>query len=592
MRHTLVTSAFVGLGVFTTSALCPAQGVGGLAGGGPLVNPASHPPCVTDTQWVAIQAEVAAHSEHRRIGPAGIPSRFRFYPMAGTLSSDTFTSNYVDLNPLPGFVDFRCDDYTYDGHDATDVLIRTFEEQSIGVPIYAAQDGVVVALDDGHPDQVTQPTGNELPNFVAIDHGNGRVCYYLHMKRNSVAVGLGQNVVAGQQIGLVGSSGNSTYPHLHFATYDNGSVTEPFSGLCRPGTSGWVDQPTCNSGVYLQEFAVSRVSLAGTSPPAIMPRTSNLGLGDNLVYLWVIAPNLPPLSTWQVKFYRPSGTVAFNSGPTGFNNPTDFNWSWWWWSFNVTEMHTTTGTWEVELLLNGVSQVRGPIEVLTTYDPGFNRPPEPITVALEPAQPAAWHPIRCVVTSSSLLDDLDYDVVSFRYEWFVNGQKIRDVTSAARSDVLPAQAEGNTVTCRVTPQDAQSTGSSRATPTVVVRPLPWTDLGFPKAGSFGNPVMFSDGDTLANTAGTFEVKSGFPLSFMALFVGFTPGTQPFMGGVLVPTPPSRILGLMLDGTGCLSLPYLWPPDATGLEIYFQGWILDPGTSRGVSATNALQASAP
>jgi len=53
-------------------------------------------------------------------------------------------------------------------------------------------------------------------NYVVIDHGNGEFSFFCHLRRNSLKVGKGERVKAGQQIGEVGSSGDSAEPHLHY----------------------------------------------------------------------------------------------------------------------------------------------------------------------------------------------------------------------------------------------------------------------------------------------------------------------------------------------------------------------------------------
>lgn len=53
-------------------------------------------------------------------------------------------------------------------------------------------------------------------NQVVIDHGNGEFSFYGHLQPGSVRVRVGQEVARGERIGAVGSSGNSTEPHLHF----------------------------------------------------------------------------------------------------------------------------------------------------------------------------------------------------------------------------------------------------------------------------------------------------------------------------------------------------------------------------------------
>jgi len=88
----------------------------------------------------------------------------------------------------------------------------------IGVHLVAARTGVVVELVEDQPD--AEPGGNPsgTHNHINIQHPDGSVAFYAHLKEMSVLVRVGDHVTAGDTIGLSGNSGTST-PHLHFGVY-------------------------------------------------------------------------------------------------------------------------------------------------------------------------------------------------------------------------------------------------------------------------------------------------------------------------------------------------------------------------------------
>ncbi len=99
-----------------------------------------------------------------------------------------------------------------------------------GKPLIAAADGTVVGVIDRFEDQVPNDAkGDQLPffpggNTCVIDIGNGYYAFYAHMKPGSVKVKEGQKVKRGDVIGMLGSSGNSSAPHLHFHVMDGPSI--------------------------------------------------------------------------------------------------------------------------------------------------------------------------------------------------------------------------------------------------------------------------------------------------------------------------------------------------------------------------------
>jgi len=86
-----------------------------------------------------------------------------------------------------------------------------------GSPIVAAGDGTVIYAGGR----------GSYGNTVMIDHGNGVVTLYAHQLSGGIRVRNGQRVEKGQRIGTVGSTGNSTGPHLHFEVRVNGAAKNP-----------------------------------------------------------------------------------------------------------------------------------------------------------------------------------------------------------------------------------------------------------------------------------------------------------------------------------------------------------------------------
>jgi len=92
-----------------------------------------------------------------------------------------------------------------------------------GDPVYAADNGFVVYAGWSNVG---------YGNLIVIDHGNGWQTWYAHLSLAYVACG--QNVWQGSTIGGIGSTGNSSGPHLHFETRYQGGLPNPFNVLPAP----------------------------------------------------------------------------------------------------------------------------------------------------------------------------------------------------------------------------------------------------------------------------------------------------------------------------------------------------------------------
>ena len=185
---------------------------------------------------------------------------------------------YADHDPADGAMQFDClafnglkdFPYCYDAHDGSDFMLidgfMAMDKDS--AEIVAAASGTVIEIEDGNYDRCfADPLtwkincdGHPMRgNYVKLLHEGGYQTWYWHMKTGSVMVAVDQHVNCGDVLGLVGSSGNSSNPHLHFEvrvpTDEAGGTTwmDPFAGPKSQPESLWVlqqDPTTLLPGAY------------------------------------------------------------------------------------------------------------------------------------------------------------------------------------------------------------------------------------------------------------------------------------------------------------------------------------------------------
>jgi len=197
-------------------------------------------------------------------------------PLDCTPGETCWIAKYMDQDAAPKSAkDYRCGNHTVDGHRGTDFALQDLRTMHMGVAVKAAAAGIVKGVRNNMEDisskKLKDPSvikGKECGNGVYIAHEDGWSTQYCHMKRGSVLVMKGQRVEAGQKLGLVGLSGMTEFPHLHFAARKDKVLVDPFSGI-GGGDCGKNAQPLWNAKV-LAGFpygpAIQNVGFAGAVP--------------------------------------------------------------------------------------------------------------------------------------------------------------------------------------------------------------------------------------------------------------------------------------------------------------------------------------
>lgn len=182
-------------------------------------------------------------------------------PIKGTETED-WVVNYFVAHPKAGqFRDFRGGPNTYPKpgtdehrHTGTDFCVPNFRWMDRSFPVYASASGKVIFLHDGETDRNTSrrcPGG--LGNHVKIKHPNGFTTLYGHLKNRSISVKRGQYLGVGRKIGVVGSSGRSDGPHLHFELRDrDGNVVDPSQN------DYWINPPKYDPPFSIMDFSVQK----------------------------------------------------------------------------------------------------------------------------------------------------------------------------------------------------------------------------------------------------------------------------------------------------------------------------------------------
>jgi murein DD-endopeptidase MepM/ murein hydrolase activator NlpD len=269
-------------------------------------------------------------------------------------------SNFVDHSATyPDAVqDYNCGVRSYDlpsgyNHAGTDIFSSPFPWMKMNndqVIVVAAAAGYVIYKEESKYDKNCDFNNDGQWNAVYIGHDDGSLAWYGHLKQNSLTnIPVGERIEAGEYIGVMGSSGFSTGPHLHFELYDaTNQLVDPFAGDCNPTTSGswWKTQksytepqllkimthsiPPVPYGCYEDEKYNKRTNFSNGQTVYLTSYYRDQSIGD-IAYHRLIAPDSSVFEQWEKEFEQ------------------NYASSYWYWQMNVTST-LDRGRWSYEIV--------------------------------------------------------------------------------------------------------------------------------------------------------------------------------------------------------------------------------------------------
>lgn len=312
-------------------------------------------------------------------------------------------TGYVDHDTaFPGQLrDYTCGRHTYDtyggyNHQGTDYYIWPFSWNKMAenaVQVVAAAPGVIVGRIDGNPDQ-SCTFNNQSWNAVYVRHADGSIAWYGHLKTGSVTPKqIGDTVAAGEYLGVVGSSGNSTGPHLHFELHDaQYNLIDPYGGACNPtaAASWWAEQrPYRDSALNKITTGFAPVSFESCPRQDITNEATEFAPGDIVYFTAYYRDQLGELeSTYRI--LQPDGTVYVewtHQPPNAY-----YLTAYWWWAFEFAPT-VPGGEWVIEVEFNGATHrhsfnMAAPEQDLSTPTPGPEMTPTPEVTATPETPPS------------------------------------------------------------------------------------------------------------------------------------------------------------------------------------------------------------
>ncbi len=274
------------------------------------------------------------------------------------------TSAFVDQNTAVGpFQDWNCGARSYDQHRGTDIFTWPYGWLSMDLArleVVAAAPGTILVRADGNFDRSCAAGGGNA-NRVVVQHADGSTAIYVHFKNGSVTPKqVGEAVAAGEYLGVVGSSGSSTGPHLHFEVHDTGTypgpLLDPYDGLCEALTleSLWAQQPAYRQPTINHASTGFAAPVLPACPTQETPNEKRIFVNGDPIYFRAWVRDFTTGLELAFAIHRPNGTLYQS---TSYTATQDSNAAWVSWN-NPGFGGGAAGRWTFEVTLAGITRTR------------------------------------------------------------------------------------------------------------------------------------------------------------------------------------------------------------------------------------------
>ena len=354
-------------------------------------------PCITKQQREQLQSHIKTNRkiliENGSINTIPKQERVLFsHPLQASDDYNSFGNyiifNYVNQNPENpnDLKDWNCGDRTYHNgcndeyycsHRGTDYTLFPFcwnmmENNSVNV--IAVAEGIILQKYDSEVDDICgldYPDGlpddlNSEWNYIVIEHYDGTIAIYGHLRTDSIPDSLenGDTVYVGEKLGVVGSSGMSWEPHLHFEIWDNtwngdwieGDIEaslDPFYGDCNESndSSLWLNQKPYYDSKILRIITHSSPPEWYDCEPSILNIREVFSPGD-IMYIGAYYRDhfFGQTSEWRI--YNQDGDI-FDSWPYTFYDSEYEEQTSNMYSLSLPSDTLSMGTWTIEIEYEG-----------------------------------------------------------------------------------------------------------------------------------------------------------------------------------------------------------------------------------------------